>query len=85
MLCPSSNIQFNTFTHKLTFFFRKDKLILISLQNTNKSLLNIKRNMARDKSSTRWNEKTRTDLDSGKGKNAKDVPEMKKFETEKNR
>lgn len=66
-------------------FFRKDMLVLNSLQNTNKSLLNIKCNMARDKPNTRWKDISRTDLDSSKGKNVKDVPEMKIFETEKDR
>lgn len=60
-------------------------LVLNSLQNANKSLLNIKCNMARDKSNTRWKEKARTDLDSSKGKNVKDISEMKMFETEKDR
>lgn len=60
-------------------------LVFNSLQNTNRSLLDLKRNMARDKSNTRWKEMPRTDKDSSKSKNAKDVPEIKKFDTEKNR
>lgn len=60
-------------------------LVLNSLQNTNKGLLKIKSNMTRDKSNTRWKEIPRTDLDSSKGKNVKDVPEMKMFETDKDR
>lgn len=60
-------------------------LVLNSLQNANKSLLNIKCNMARDKSNNRWKEMARTDLDTCKGKNVKDIPEMNMFETEKDR
>lgn len=60
-------------------------LVLNSLQNTSKSLLNIQCNMAKDKSNTRWKEIARADLDSSKGKNVKEVPEMKMFETEKDR